>query len=75
MSDLFAAVEFAARLRRDFAAVADLLGPEKAFYAFAGELAKAGMGADLDLETEKKFIRIIRAAYDEYLERKAKSAG
>lgn len=62
---LFKAHDLAERLRNDFKAVADLLGPEKAFYVFAGEVVTRG----LDDETEEKFVAIIRTIYDDYLER------
>lgn len=63
LHDFIRAVEVTAKLRDGFKTVADLMGAEKAFYVFGGEVVKA----KLDAETEEKFIRLIRAAYDEYL--------
>lgn len=63
MSTFIRAVEVTAQLRAGFKAVADLLGPERAFYVFAGQVVKGGF----DDATEERFVRIIRAAYDEYM--------
>lgn len=63
MHDFIRAVEVSAKLRDGFKSVADLMGAERAFYVFGGEVVKAG----LDAETEEKFIRLIRAAHDEYM--------
>jgi hypothetical protein len=67
LDHLIESVELSAQLRSDFKAVADTLGPKRAFYAFAGEVVQAG----LDKETEEKFVRIVRATYDDYLKRSA----
>jgi hypothetical protein len=51
------------KLRSDFKVAADTLGPEKAFLAFASEAVRA----DLDPETEEKFVAIFRAVHDDYV--------
>lgn len=65
LAELFRAHNVAEQLRSDFKSVADVLGAERAFYVFAGQVVKAG----LDAETEEKFVKIVRATYDDYLER------
>lgn len=63
LSDFINACGFTADLRHKFKDVADLLGPVKAFYAFATPIVQAG----LDQATEERFIRIVRALYDDYV--------
>ena len=67
MKDLIQAIRVADKLEAMFATVADLLGAEKAFYVFAGEVVKAELGP----ETERKFVEIIKLTYDEYVAKHA----
>lgn len=63
INELLRACTLTRQLQSGFKDVADLLGAEKAFYLFAGEVVKA----NYPLETEEKFVAIIRAAYDDYV--------
>lgn len=66
-ASLVQAVELTVRLRSDFAAVADLLGPERAFYVFAAQLTAPYHEPQVS-ETEERIVRIVRALYDDYRE-------
>lgn len=63
LDHLVNAVEITATLRDGFNSIADLQGPHKAFYYFAGKVCEKGYSP----ATEEKFVRVIRAAYDEYV--------
>lgn len=62
-ADFMRAVEVTLKLRDGFKSVADVVGAEKAFYVFAGKVVKEGY----DDATEERFVRLIRATYDDYL--------
>lgn len=68
MTGFYDAVVLTDKLRTDFAAVADLLGPKRAFYAFAGELTKKYQDQPEVSEGEERLVRIIWALYDDYVE-------
>ncbi len=63
LDDLIGAAVIIDKLRSDFKVAADTLGPEKAFLAFASEAVRA----DLDPETEEKFVSIFWAVHDDYV--------
>ena len=64
VADFLKAVEVSLKLSDGFKSVADVVGPEKAFYYFAGKVCEEGY----DDATEERFVRLIRAAYDAYVE-------
>lgn len=68
--DFMRAVEVTLKLRDGFASIADVYGPEKAFYVFAGKVVDEGY----DDATEERFVGLIRAAYDDYVATKAAKA-
>lgn len=63
LGDLFAAHSLSERLRSDFKSVADVLGAKRAFYVFAGQVVQQHYPE----ATERKFVAIVRATYDDYL--------
>lgn len=63
MSDLIAAIELSAKVRDDFAALAKCFGPYRAFEIMAAGVIQGCTNDD----TERKFVEIVRAAYDDYV--------
>lgn len=63
VEDFMRAVDVTLKLREGFKGIADVVGAERAFYVFAGKLVDEGY----EPETEERFVRLIRAAYDDYL--------
>jgi hypothetical protein len=63
VKDFMRAFEVSLKLQEGFDSIADVVGAEKAFYYFAGKVVEEGYDAD----TEERFVRLIRAAYDAYV--------
>lgn len=67
MSVLIAAIELSAKVRDDFTALARCFGAYRAFEIMASSLIQGCT----DDERRRKFVEIVKAAYDDYVEANA----